>query len=127
MSVTTRPAASTADRILDVAERMVQQRGFNAFSYADVAAELGVTKPSLHYHFPSKADLGVALLTRYARRFDAALQAIERRQRGAPAKLRRYAELYQRVLESGRLCLCGMLAAESDTLPDDMRDAITGF
>ena len=45
---------STPARILDVAERLVQVRGFNGFSYADVAAELGVTKASLHYHFPAR-------------------------------------------------------------------------
>ena len=54
--------------ILDVAERLVQTRGFNGFSYADVASELAVTKASLHYHFPSKAELGEALIDRYATR-----------------------------------------------------------
>ena len=48
----------TAERILDVSERLIQVRGFNAFSYADVAAELDVTKASLHYHFPRKGELG---------------------------------------------------------------------
>ena len=48
----------TAQRILDIAARLVQTRGFNGFSYADVAAELEVTKASLHYHFPTKAELG---------------------------------------------------------------------
>lgn len=55
----------TASQILDVAERLVQSRGFNAFSYADVAAELHVSKAALHYHFAGKAELGEALLTRY--------------------------------------------------------------
>ena len=63
----------TADRILDIAERLVQVRGFNGFSYADVAAELGMTKASLHYHFPGKAELGRALIVRYTERFAAAL------------------------------------------------------
>ena len=48
----------TPERILDVAERLVQLRGFNDFSYADIARELGITTASLHYHFPSKAELG---------------------------------------------------------------------
>ncbi len=61
------PAVSTRTRILDVGERLVQVRGFNGFSYADVAAELSVAKASLHYHFPSKAELGEAIVTRYAR------------------------------------------------------------
>ena len=68
-------AADTASRILDVAERLVQTRGFNGFSYADIAAELKISKPSLHYHFPSKAALGEALIGRYAARFTEALQA----------------------------------------------------
>ena len=52
----------TADQILDVAEHLVQIRGFNAFSYADVGAELGLTNAALHYHFSTKADLGEALI-----------------------------------------------------------------
>jgi TetR/AcrR family transcriptional regulator, transcriptional repressor for nem operon len=58
--------ARTAARILDVAERLAQVRGFNGFSHADIAAELGITKAALHYHFASKADLGEALIGRYA-------------------------------------------------------------
>ena len=50
----------TPQRILDVAERLVQTRGFNGFSYADIADALKVTKASLHYHFRGKADLGAA-------------------------------------------------------------------
>ena len=67
----------TATRILDVAERLAQVRGFNGFSYADIAAEVGITKAALHYHFASKADLGKALISRYAARFGEALAAID--------------------------------------------------
>src|SRR3954453_19649011 len=119
--------SDTAARILDVAERLVQSRGFNAFSYADVAAELNVTKASLHYHFPGKAELGEALITRYAARFAQALEAIDGRGVDAPAKLEAYAEIYRDVLRDRRMCLCGMLAAEYDTLPAPMRKAIVGF
>ena len=56
--VTARGERGTASRILDVAERLAQTQGYNGFSYADIAAELGITKASLHYHFASKADLG---------------------------------------------------------------------
>src|SRR4051794_18202531 len=117
----------TASRILDVAERMVQVRGFNGFSYADVASELGVTKASLHYHFPGKAELGEALITRYAARFARALEAIDANGGAAPAKLESYADIYGDVLRDRRMCLCGMLAAEYDTLPTPMRKAIVAF
>ena len=71
----------TASRILDIAERLVQMRGFNGFSYADVAGELSLTTASLHYHFPGKAELGRALIARYAERFNDALAAIDARGR----------------------------------------------
>ena len=61
-----RKESRTSERILDIAERLVQTRGFNNFSYADIASELGITTASLHYHFPGKAELGQALITRYA-------------------------------------------------------------
>jgi TetR/AcrR family transcriptional regulator, transcriptional repressor for nem operon len=128
--MTTRPKlgeANTATRILDVAERLVQSRGFNGFSYADIAGELKITKASLHYHFPSKASLGQALIDRYAARFADALTAIDGRVEGAPAKLDAYAELYADVLRRRRMCLCGMLAADYDTLPSAMRDAVIRF
>ena len=91
-----RKPASTRSRILDIGERLVQVRGFNGFSYADVAAEMSVTKASLHYHFPSKADLGEAIVARYAERFADALVSIDadarccaRQARGVRRPLRR--------------------------------------
>jgi len=117
----------TATRILDSAETLVQVRGFNGFSYADVAGELSLTTASLHYHFPGKAELGRALIVRYAERFKAALAEIDERGEDAPAKLRAYARLYADVLRDERMCLCGMLAAEYQTLPEPMRDAVIGF
>jgi TetR/AcrR family transcriptional regulator, transcriptional repressor for nem operon len=117
----------TAARILDAAERLAQVRGFNGFSYADIAAELGITKAALHYHFATKADLGEALISRYAARFGEALAAIEADTPAAPARLRGYAELYAEVLRSKRMCLCGMLAAEYPTLPGPMQASVVSF
>lgn len=123
----TRTEPRTAERILDIAERMVQTRGFNNFSYADIAAELGITTASLHYHFRGKAELGQALITRYADRFADALGRIDREVPDAPAKLQAYADLYAGVLEGNRMCMCGILAAEYQTLPEPMRGAVIRF
>jgi TetR/AcrR family transcriptional repressor of nem operon len=117
----------TARRILDVALRLVQVQGFNAFSYADVSAELRITKASLHHHFPTKAALGKALITRYTADFLAALAEIDGRGGDALAKLRAYADIYVSVLKQERMCLCGMLAADFETLPKAMRACVTEF
>ena len=117
----------TAQRILDVAERLVQTQGFNGFSYADISAELGITKASLHYHFATKAALGSALITRYCAEFRHALQGIDVSAADAREKLRRYAGLYAEVLRQHRMCLCGMLAADYTTLPALMRSGVKEF
>lgn len=119
--------SDTAERILDTAEHLVQVRGFNAFSYADIAKVLGVRKASLHHHFPTKAALGQALIARYRRSFLAALEAIETLREDAPGRLRRYAGLYGAVLRRGRMCMCGMLATDSATLPRPMRERVAKF
>jgi TetR/AcrR family transcriptional repressor of nem operon len=120
-------AAGTAARILDIAERLVQSRGYNAFSYADVAHAVGIRKASLHYHFATKADLGQALVSRYRQVFLEALAAIEAREAGAPERLRDYVALYDAVLRKKRMCMCGMLATDAATLPRAMRDSVARF
>jgi TetR/AcrR family transcriptional regulator, transcriptional repressor for nem operon len=122
-----RGETDTAARILDIAERLVQSRGFNAFSYADIAAELNVTKASLHYHYPGKAELGEALIGRYAARFSEALTAIDADGGDAPSRLAAYAAIYGDVLRDRRMCLCGMLAADYETLPEPMQAAVIRF
>src|ERR1700749_3114732 len=117
----------TAERILDIAERLGQVRGFNSFSYADIATELGITKASLHYHYPGKAELGQALITRYADRFDQALDDIDRDLPNAHAKLEAYADLYAGVLRTERMGMCGVLAAEYPTLPAAMQSEVLRF
>lgn len=117
----------TADRILDTAERLVQVRGFNAFSYADVAKEVGVQKASLHHHFRTKGDLGAALVDRYHRVFLGALAAIEADSEKARDRVEAYAGLYGAVLRRNRMCLCGMLATDAATLPKGMRERIARF
>ncbi len=120
-------ATHTSQQIMDIAQRLVQTRGFNAFSYADIASALSVSKASLHYHFASKADLGVRLIERYEDSFERALGAIDLEGGGAAAKIRRYVGLYSQVLADERMCLCGMLAAEFVTLPKTMQTALDSY
>ncbi|MBI5948364.1 MAG: TetR/AcrR family transcriptional regulator [Chloroflexi bacterium] len=117
----------TAAQVLDVAERLVQTRGFNGFSYADIAAELGITKATLHYHFRTKAELGGRLIARYTGTFRAVLESIGASSEPASEKLARYARVYAEVLRNERMCLCGMLAAEYSTLPPPMQQEIRRF
>lgn len=127
MTVDMLASADTRSRILDVAEALAQRRGFNGFSYADIATELDLRKASLHYHFSTKAELGEALVDRYVQRFDELLASIVDQCPGAIDRLKAYVDLYTQTLRGDRMCLCGMVAAEVETLPDEMRDAVVRF
>ena len=118
---------NTAERILDAAEKLVQVRGFNAFSYADISKAVGIQKASLHHHFATKTDLGVALVERYRRVFLEALSGIETDADKAVPRLERYVDLYRKVLRKRRMCMCGMLAADVATLPSPMRESVAVF
>ena len=118
---------ATNVQILDVAERIVRTRGFNGFSYADVAAEIGIRKASLHYHFPTKTDLGLKLITRFSESVLEALEEIAATYSSNLTRLREYARIYEGSLHDNKMCLCGMFAAEHESISTPMQQAITEF
>lgn len=120
--------SDTRDKILNSAQRLAQRRGFNAFSYADVAAVVGVRKASIHHYFPSKDDLELALVERYSSRFGTALAKIKCAfANSAVEQLRQYGLLYRATLAEGAICLCGMMASDIGALPEKLRPALAAF
>lgn len=100
----------------------MQRRGFNGFSYQHIATQLGLRTAAIHYHFPAKDDLGVALVRRYRESFQNWVRELEF-DADAWTRLQAYFRTYLEHLESdeGRLCPGGVLGAEFGTLSDTMR------
>ncbi|MFC5848208.1 TetR/AcrR family transcriptional regulator [Deinococcus petrolearius] len=118
----------TAAQILEVAQELVQLRGFNAVSYSDISRRLGIRNASVHYHFPAKTDLGVALVRRYRERLEAQLAAISSRGLPLPERLDAYLLAYRDVVRpDGRICLCTVLANDFNTLPGAMQAEVGQF
>lgn len=118
----------TAERVLDAAEGLIQQHGYNGFSYEDIARQVGIKKPSIHHHFSTKAELVAVVAQRYTHRFRAQLLAIDGRHARAPARLTAYAALFEQTFaEDQRLCVCGMLGAEADSLPGAVASEVARF
>jgi TetR/AcrR family transcriptional repressor of nem operon len=120
--------SATRDLVLDVAQELLQTRGFNAFSFRDLAERVRIKTASVHYYFPTKSELCRALITRFRTEVRAALTAIDSAEEVADRKLDRYVSLFRSMLESGnRMCLCGMLASDITTLDSsivtDLREA----
>ena len=120
--------SSTQQKILDVAQGMVQSRGFNAFSYRDLTNEIGIKTSSIHYYFPSKDDLGEALVKRYQEIFRTELKKIDLETNDAPTRVKRYVELFMATMkQDGKICLCGMLASDYFTLSEKVQSQVREF
>lgn len=119
--------SDTAKELLDTAQRLVQERGYNAFSYKDLAEAVGIRTASIHYHFPSKADLGVAIMDRYTDDLSQALSSIDADALESQAKLREFIALYSQTERCGAICLCGSLASDRETLPEQLQEAVTRY
>lgn len=118
----------TAARVMDVAQALIQRRGYRGFSFDDVAQVVGIRKPSVHHHFHTKADLVAALARRYTERFESALAAIDVARHDPLARLKAYVRLFAATYaQDGRLCVCGMLGAEADALPANVADVVADF
>ena len=115
-------------RIIDSAQELVQARGYNAFSFRDLATIVGIKSASIHYYFPTKGDLAEALVVRYRKSFNAQLSRIENSEGSARAHLDQYFELIYRSFASNNLiCLCGMLATDAASLPPAAQNEVRGF
>jgi TetR/AcrR family transcriptional repressor of nem operon len=102
-------------------------RGYNGFSYRDLSNLVGVKTSSIHYYFPSKDDLVLEAVNVYSNAVFNALHGIDASLR-ADAKLSKYAKMFGRTLGDGnQICLCGMLAADIESLPDTIRQAVQAF
>ena len=120
--------SSKAEQIMDEAENLARSHGYNAFSFRDLAAKVGIKSASVHYHFPTKADLGAALAKRYTERFISTLNHCIEPTDTTFEIVQRYGEAYyQALVQDGRMCLCGLFAAEVDSLPEPVAAEVQRF
>ncbi|MEO0636305.1 MAG: TetR/AcrR family transcriptional regulator [Pseudomonadota bacterium] len=118
----------TRDRLLDSAEAICRSQGFDAFSYAHLSADIGIRKASIHYHFPTKDDLAVAMMERYCARFQDRLQTLSTTSENAAARLRGYLDLYREALSQGeQICLCVAMSLSRPSLSEGAQGMMTAF
>lgn len=122
------PKTAIFNQIIDCAQELVQARGYNAFSFRDLAEKVGIKSASVHYYFPTKGDLAEALVVRYRAQFNGALTRIGASGGDAKARLNDYCDLIYRSFASNNLiCLCGMLATDAASLPPQAKREVRGF
>ena len=120
--------SDTREAILDAARATAQAHGYGGLSFRELAKAVGIKSASLHYHFPTKGDLGAALARRYADDARATLDEFWAATPNAVLALRKYTGLFRRALEDGnRMCMCAFMAAETDDLPPAVKAEVQRF
>lgn len=118
----------TKQKILEISKDLIQERGANAFSYQDIAERLKIRKASIHYYFPHKNQLIKELIEFYCKELEQYLEHISCKCKSSSSKLKAFLSIYQDLSQEGhKLCLCGILAGEIMTMPQELHKAINGF
>jgi TetR/AcrR family transcriptional repressor of nem operon len=120
---------STADDILACARSLIVAGGYNGFSYADIAEVVGIRKPSIHHHFPSKLDLVKTLVIRYREAAEEGIANLERAVPGPLDQLRAYIGYWKTCIgdASAPFCVCALLANELPVLPEEIALEIRAY
>jgi TetR/AcrR family transcriptional repressor of nem operon len=104
---------------------LLQTHGFENFSYQDLSRQLGITKASIHHHFPKKSDLGVALCEAIQQWHEHEYRQVRSMQSSALEKLRCYlGRLEKYVADEGKICPLSSLQSDITVLPQAMCKAI---
>ncbi|THF25793.1 TetR/AcrR family transcriptional regulator [Pseudomonas atacamensis] len=120
--------SGSALRIAAAGEELIQRFGYRGFSYDDIAKLVGIKKPGIHHHFPRKEDLVVIVVRRYAQQFQAELGEMSGARKSASEKLQGFARLFDKRYPDGtRLCLCGILSAELEIVPESVALEVQKF
>jgi len=113
----------TAERIMDVAHQLLAERGFSAFSYADIAETIQIRKASIHHHFPTKTALVVAVLERHRLRMREAHTRLDELVSSPVNRLKMYVDHWEACIRSMTepFCIAALLGAEMPGLPEEVQ------
>ena len=111
--------------ILNMAEALLQEKGFNGFSYTHIATELGVKNAAIHYHFPTKEALGIAVVKRYRDRFQLWINNSRIKNLSPEKKLDWFFSIYTDMrADKGKVCLVGSMEAEFNSIPNGLQSEV---
>ena len=120
---------NTRDAILELAQELIQTKGYNSFSYGDISERLGIKRASIHYYFSQKVDLGVAVTIRYTDNFKKRLDIINNDKTiDFPKKIEQYFGAFVEISSTKiKICLGGALGGEYIVLPELVQVEVQKF
>jgi len=113
---------TTRESIVRLGDQLIREKGFNAFSFYDLSKKLKIKNASIHYHFPTKTDLGLSILKDHTDRLRELIQSTTAK--NPLQKLHAFLSIYERIKSEDRVCLVGSLATDLKTVDGKMANAL---
>lgn len=113
---------STRETIVQLGDQLIRAKGFSAFSFYDIAKKLRIKNASIHYHFPTKANLGISILKEQRKSLQAIIQAVATK--SPTVKLNAFLSIYSKIKSEGRVCLVGSLATGLNSVDKEMTEEL---
>ena len=110
---------STREAIIQQADYLIRDKGYNAFSYADLSKAIGIKNASIHYHFPSKSDLGIAVVQKHLQGLAELRQ--EKKDLSPLEQLEAFFSIYTQAKSNQKICLVGALATDFHTIEENVQ------
>lgn len=116
---------STRDVIIQVADNLIREKGYNAFSFKDISNSIGIKTASIHYHFPTKTDLAQSIIADNKERLIALKESVVTK---TPLeKLEGFFSIYSRLKTENQICLVGSLATDLNTVDEAVQEDLRAF
>lgn len=116
---------NTKEEITLLADRLIREKGYNAFSFYDISKTVGIKTASIHYHFPTKSDLVIAVIDQHIEFVKAIM---EKSAAYTPAQqLEKFFSSYTRIKNEKQVCIVGSLATDLQTVDDAVRAKLAEF
>src|SRR5690606_36282585 len=116
---------TTRETIIDTADHLIRSNGFNAFSFKDISNKIGIKTASIHYHVPTKSDLGVATIKEHIERFEYLKKEFENK--SPLQKVNGFLSIYSQIKSENKVCLVGSLATDLNTVEDSIKNELKNF
>ena len=116
---------TTRETIIDTADQLIRSKGFNAFSFKDISNKIGIKTASIHYHFPTKSDLGIATIKEHIERFEHLKK--EFADKSPLQKLNGFLSIYSQIKSENKVCLVGSLATDLNTVDHNIKSELQTF
>lgn len=116
---------TTKGEIIRLADQLIRDKGYNAFSFYDISRIVGIKTASIHYHFPAKSDLGVAVIEMHI----VALKKIIDSSGGKSPldQLDTFFSIYSHIKSDDQVCLVGSLTTDLNTVDDSIKTTLKAF